>query len=72
MTLNRHADGTRIAGPRNGWPCDVYAGGVVVRQVVIVRQDWVTRQRVLWDADGRSYVPRAFGLGVEEVELADD
>jgi hypothetical protein len=60
-----------VGGSRNGWPVNVYEGGVVVRQAIIVRQDWTTGQRCLWDADGRCYVPRLFGLGVEEVAVGE-
>jgi hypothetical protein len=67
VTLNQHADGTRIAGPRNGWACDLFEGGQKVGQVVIVRQSWNAGSRFLWDADARCYVPRLFGLGAEEV-----
>jgi hypothetical protein len=51
---------------------DVYEGGVVVRQAVIVRQTFDAGGRFLYDSEGRVYQARAFGLGAEEVELADE
>jgi hypothetical protein len=67
----RHSEGSTVSGPRNGWPVDVYEGGVKVRQAVIVRQSFDTRERLLYDADGRAYAPRRVGLGVEEVEVVE-
>jgi hypothetical protein len=63
----RHPDGSTVSGPKNGWPVDVYQAGAVVRQATIIRQTFDVGGRFLWDADGRCYTPRLFGLGVEEV-----
>jgi hypothetical protein len=65
--VNRHPDGSRVGGARNGWRVEVYEGGIPVRQAVIVRQTFDAGGRFLYDAEGRVYVPRAVGLGVEEV-----